>query len=248
MPSYPAAPLADIDPVDTSGDSAAPRARRDPAGTRRRILAAALEEFSRGGFAGARVDAIARRAETNERMLYYYYGNKERLYQAVLEKLYAEMIGAQRDFVLEHMYFRFKQAEEQVQIESSDPREAVIQLARFVWDFYYENPEFIRLLNSENLHEARHLKTSPHLGELVNPVIDVLRGVVERGQRSGIFHKDVDVSRLYLTISALGYYVLSNRYTISAVIGRDIASADEHEAFAQLHIKMLLAYLERPEG
>ena len=179
-----------------------------------------------------RLFAIARRAETNERMLYYYYGSKEKLFLTVLE----------------HMYFRFKQAEEQVQIESSDPREAVIQLARFVWDFYYENPEFIRLLNSENLHEARHLKTSPHLGELVNPVIDVLRGVVERGQRSGIFHKDVDVSRLYLTISALGYYVLSNRYTISAVIGRDIASADEHEAFAQLHIKMLLAYLERPEG
>jgi len=234
MPSSPAAPLADIDlPADaTQGGSGAPRARRDPAGTRRRILSAAIEEFSRGGFAGARVDAIARRAETNERMLYYYYGSKEKLFLAVLE----------------HMYFRFKEAEEQVQIASTDPREAVTQLARFVWDFYYENPEFIRLLNSENLHEARHLKTSPHLAQLVNPVIEMLRGVVGRGQRAGMFRDDVDVSRLYLTISALGYYVLSNRYTISAVIGRDIASADEHEAFAQLHIKMLLAYLERPEG
>ncbi len=232
MSSYSAAPFSDVETIDSPSDSATPRTRRDPAGTRRRILAAALEEFSRGGFAGARVDAIARRAETNERMLYYYYGSKEKLFLTVLE----------------HMYFRFKQAEEQVQIESSDPREAVVQLARFVWDFYYENPEFIRLLNSENLHEARHLKTSPHLSELVNPVIDVLRGVVERGQRSGVFRDDVDVSRLYLTISALGYYVLSNRYTISAVVGRDIASADEHEAFAQLHIKMLLAYLERPKG
>lgn len=144
------------------------------------------------------------------------------------------------------MYFRFKEAEERVQIEAADPREAVIQLARFVWDFYYENPEFIRLLNSENLHEARHLKASPHLGQLVNPIIEVLRGVVERGQRAGLFREDVDVSRLYLTISALGYYVLSNRYTISAVVGRDVASAEEHEAFAQLHIRMLLAYLEHP--
>jgi AcrR family transcriptional regulator len=232
MPSSPAAPLADIDlPADaTQGGSGAPRARRDPAGTRRRILSAAIEEFSRGGFAGARVDAIARRAETNERMLYYYYGSKEKIFLAVLE----------------HMYFRFKEAEEQVQIASTDPREAVTQLARFVWDFYYENPEFIRLLNSENLHEARHLKTSPHLAQLVNPVIEMLRGVVGRGQRAGMFRDDVDVSRLYLTISALGYYVLSNRYTISAVVGRDIASADEHEAFAQLHIQMLLSYLERP--
>ncbi|AXV77550.1 MULTISPECIES: TetR/AcrR family transcriptional regulator [Ralstonia solanacearum species complex] len=239
MPSYPAVPLADVDsPADAvqgetaPSDTGAPRARRDPAGTRRRILAAATEEFSRGGFAGARVDAIARRAETNERMLYYYYGSKEKLFLAVLE----------------HMYFRFKEAEERVQIEAADPREAVIQLARFVWDFYYENPEFIRLLNSENLHEARHLKTSPHLGRLVNPIIDVLRGVIERGQRAGLFRDDVDVPRLYLTISALGYYVLSNRYTISAVVGRDIASAEEHEAFAQLHIRMLLAYLERPEA
>ena len=95
MPSYP----ADIE-AEPRGESAAPRARRDPAGTRRRILAAAIEEFSRGGFAGARVDAIARRAETNERMLYYYYGSKEKLFLTVLE----------------HMYFRFKEAEEQVQI------------------------------------------------------------------------------------------------------------------------------------
>lgn len=70
--------------------------------------------------------------------------------------------------------------------------------------------------------------------------------MVERGQRAGLFREDVDVSRLYLTISALGYYVLSNRYTISAVVGRDVASAEEHEAFAQLHIRMLLAYLEHP--
>ena len=123
MPSHPAAPLADIE-ADAHGESAAPRTRRDPAGTRRRILAAAIEEFARGGFAGARVDAIARRAETNERMLYYYYGSKEKLFLTVLE----------------HMYFRFKEAEEQVQIESSDPREAVIQLARFVWDFYTRTP------------------------------------------------------------------------------------------------------------
>jgi AcrR family transcriptional regulator len=59
-------------------------ASRDPGRTRRRILAAALAEFSAKGFAGARVDAIARRAKGNKRMLYHYFGNKEALFSAVL--------------------------------------------------------------------------------------------------------------------------------------------------------------------
>ncbi|EHP40717.1 TetR family transcriptional regulator [Cupriavidus basilensis OR16] len=205
------------------------KTKRDPEGTRRRILDAATEEFAKGGLAGARVDQIARRAETNERMLYYYYGSKEGLFLAVLEKQYAE----------------FRAAEEQLHIVEEDPVAAVRTLARFVWDWYYRNPEFIRLVNSENLHEARHLKKSTQLHQLINPVVNVLADIVKRGQRQGVFRDNVDVSQLYLTISALGYYVLSNRYTISAVIGRDVAAQDEHERFAELHTDMLLAYLER---
>src|SRR5580693_8564192 len=63
---------------------------RDPERTRRRILAAALAEFSAKGFAGARVDAIARRARGNKRMLYHYFGNKEALFSAVLRLKMAE--------------------------------------------------------------------------------------------------------------------------------------------------------------
>lgn len=205
------------------------KTKRDPEGTRRRILAAATEEFAKGGLAGARVDQIARRAETNERMLYYYYGSKEGLFLAVLEHKYAE----------------FRAAEEQLHIVEEDPIAAVRTLARFVWDWYYQNPEFIRLVNSENLHEARHLKKSAQLQQLVNPVVDALADIVRRGQEQGLFRDNIDVSQLYLTISGLGYYVLSNRYTISAVIGRDVASQDEHERFAVLHTEMLLAYLAR---
>lgn len=203
------------------------KSKRDPEGTRRRILDAATEEFAKGGLAGARVDQIARRAETNERMLYYYYGSKEGLFLAVLERQYA----------------RFRADEARLQIEDEDPVVAVRTLARFVWDWYYEHPDFIRLVNSENLHEARHLKKSSQLHQLVNPVVDVLAEIIRRGQRKGVFRNGIDVSQLYLTISALGYYVLSNRYTISAVLGRDVASEEEHERLAQLHGDMLLSYL-----
>jgi len=206
-----------------------PKTKRDPEGTRRRILAAATEEFAKGGLAGARVDQIAKRAETNERMLYYYYGSKEGLFLAVLEKQYAN----------------FRADEEQLHITDEDPVAAVRTLARFVWNWYYDHPEFIRLVNSENLHEARHLKKSAQLDQLVNPIVDVLAEIVRRGQSSGVFRESVDVPQLYLTISALGYYVLSNRYTISAVIGRDVASQAEHERFVDLHTDMLLSYLKR---
>jgi len=62
-----------------------PAAVRDPERTRARILAAAFAEFAAKGFAGARVDAIARRARSNKRMLYHYFSDKKGLFQAVLK-------------------------------------------------------------------------------------------------------------------------------------------------------------------
>jgi len=68
---------------------------RDPARNRGRILAAALGEFARSGLGGARVDRIAARAGANKRMLYYYFGNKEDLFLAVLESRYAHIRRAE---------------------------------------------------------------------------------------------------------------------------------------------------------
>jgi AcrR family transcriptional regulator len=65
-------------------------AERNPERTRARILSAALKEFAAKGFAGARVDAIARRAAINKRMLYHYFGDKEGLFRAVLRRKIAE--------------------------------------------------------------------------------------------------------------------------------------------------------------
>ena len=77
-----------------------PKIKRDPEGTRRRILLAAAEEFANGGLFGARVDQIARRAETNERMLYYYFGSKEQLFTAVLEHAFSALNEAERTLEL----------------------------------------------------------------------------------------------------------------------------------------------------
>ena len=71
----------------------APALPRNPERSRARILAAALKEFAAKGFAGARVDAIARRACINKRMLYHYFGDKEELFKAVLRRKISQRQG-----------------------------------------------------------------------------------------------------------------------------------------------------------
>jgi AcrR family transcriptional regulator len=115
-----------------------PRVKRDPEGTRRRILEAATQQYSTHGLSGARVDAIATAACTNERMLYYYFESKEGLYVAVLEQMYAE----------------FARHELSLDLAGLQPADAIRTLARSIWDYFRANPRWLNLINNENLHEA----------------------------------------------------------------------------------------------
>jgi AcrR family transcriptional regulator len=186
--------------------SPAPKRRRDADATRGRILRAATLEFARQGFAGARGDRIARRAQSSERMVYYYFGSKEGLFREVLESA----------------YFSLQRAERSLRLDEFAPREALDEFCRFVWRYYLEHPEFIGLVNTENLQQARHLRKSGMLGELVSPVIGLLRALLERGARDGVFRPGLDAVELYIAIAALGYFYLSNLHTLSAVLDRDL--------------------------
>src|SRR3954471_3822957 len=179
---------------------------RDPGRTRRRILEAATEEFARYGLGGARVDRIAARSGANKRMLYYYYGSKDRLFLAALEESYARIRAAEHDLDLEHR----------------DPREALRKLVEFTWDYYLRHPEFMTLLNSENLHKGRHVQRSRRVRELHSPLVETLRGILRRGARQGLFRPGVDPVQLYISIAGEGYFYLSNRYTLSRIFERDL--------------------------
>lgn len=174
--------------------------------TRARILTAATSEFAQHGFGGARVDRIARRAEANKRMLYYYFGSKEALFLAVLEASYAAIRSAERDLDLEHR----------------DPREALKRLVDFTWRYYLEHPEFMTLLNSENLHKGRHVQRSARVRELHSPLVEMLGSILRRGARQGLFRTGVDPVQLYISIAGEGYFYLSNRYTLSRIFERDL--------------------------
>lgn len=204
---------------------------RDPNATRARILAAAKVEFAKKGLGGARVDDIAIRAKTNKRMLYHYFGNKEDLFRITLEDAYAEI----------------RVAEAGLEIEKDEPITALKRLVRFTWSYYLANPEFITLVNSENLHKARHIKASERMTEMSRPFVDRMRTLLERGARAKLFRKDLDPVQVNITIAAIGYYYLTNRFTGSIVFERDLMSDAALAQRLDFNIKTILRVVCTPE-
>jgi TetR/AcrR family transcriptional regulator len=200
---------------------------RDPERTSAAILAAAVEEFSAKGYSGARVDAIAERAGINKRMLYHYFGDKDALYVAVLEGAYTKI--------------RF--AERALQLSDRDPEEAIRELVRFTWNYFLENPEFLSLLGSENLHHAKFLKRSARIFDLHSPLVSVISDVLERGVRAGKFRRGIDPVQLYVTIASLGFFYLSNKWTLSTIFRRDLMRPEELEAWGMHITDVVLSFV-----
>jgi TetR/AcrR family transcriptional regulator len=203
--------------------------RRNPERTRKRILQAAIGEFSSKGLDGARIDEIARCSRANKRLIYHYFGNKKELFLAVLE----------------HAYDNIRHAETSLRLEGLDPETAIRRLTEFSFDYLLKNPDFIHLLNCENLHGGRHLRGSKRIRELNSPIINVLQQILKSGQSRGIFRSQVDALQLYVSIAALGYFYLSNIHTLSAVFGRDIADAREIEARRKHNVAVILGFLKQ---
>jgi AcrR family transcriptional regulator len=184
------------------------RRGRDAEATRRDILAAATVEFSRKGLGGARVDAIALRARANKRMIYHYFGSKEKLFSAVLEEAYGAIRSAELDLPLAELA----------------PGEALERLVRFTWDYYLAHPEFISLVNSANLHKARHVRESARFRASGPPFVGLVKSILDRGVAAGIFRPGIDPIQLNITIAAIGYYYLTNRFTSGILFERDFMS------------------------
>ena len=204
-----------------------PRKTRDAAATRQRILRAATSEFERHGYAGARIDLISRRARTFDRMIYYYYGNKMGLFRVVLENTYEDLW----------------RAEEALRLSGVAPQAGMRELIAFTWRYFVAHPEFIRLLNSENLQRGRNVRSSLRIGRLSSPFIDILSDLLRRGQARGIFRRGVDPVRLYLTIASLAYFYVSNRYTLSNFLNIDLMTYRNQDAWLAHITEVVLAAL-----
>ncbi|HMK79263.1 MAG TPA: TetR/AcrR family transcriptional regulator [Xanthobacteraceae bacterium] len=202
---------------------------RDRQRTRAAILKAATQEFAAKGLTGARVDAIARRARVNKRMIYHYFAGKDGLYLAVLEATYAAI----------------RAAELELHLSDRNPVDGMRELVLFTWRYFLAHPEFLSLLGTENLHKAAYLKRSRRIRELHSPLIGMISSLLARGARARVFRAGVDPVELYVTIAALGFFYLSNRHTLSTIFGRDL-SAPKSIAAREAHIvDVVLGYLKR---
>jgi AcrR family transcriptional regulator len=201
--------------------------QRDPEGMRLRILEAAKQEFAAHGLAGARVDRIAAKAGANKRMLYYHVGKKDDLYLAVLEGAYEKIRVEERALDLEHL----------------DPPRAIERLIDFTWNYFLRNPEFLALLNTENLARARHLKRSTKVKSMHSPFVEMIRTVVRRGVENGDFVVTIDPVQLYISIAALCFFYLSNSATLSVIFGRDLLDREARDERLDHMIALVLAAL-----
>jgi AcrR family transcriptional regulator len=183
---------------------------RNPESTKADILAAARIEFAKAGLSGARVDKIAEQSGANKRMIYHYFGGKEKLFAAVVEDAYTNIRSRERELGLDDVA----------------PMEAMRRLVEFTWRYYLENPEFITLVNSENLHLAKHIVGNRQLRKLQKTYVDTVGSILTRGEAEGVFRRGIDAAQLCITIAAIGFYYLNNRHTGGVLFGFNFTSRE----------------------
>jgi TetR/AcrR family transcriptional regulator len=201
--------------------------KRNSAATKEKILEAATKEFADKGYDGARVDEIALSSCVNKNMLYHYFGNKEQLFTAVLERTYEIIRSRQSD----------------LRIRGMAPEEGMRRLVEFTAKIWIEIPEFNRLLASENLHEARHVKQSRKIIAMYNPLLETIGELLDRGKRLGVFRDGIDPIDLYISVSALSAYYISHHHTFEAIFQTKLMTARRLQQRQKHVVEMVLRYL-----
>ena len=201
--------------------------QRDAERTKREILETATGEFAERGYAGARVDEIAARMRTTKRMIYYYFGSKEQLFVAVLERAYATIRAAEQTIDVDHL----------------DPAAAIRRLAELTFDHHEAHPDFIRLVSIENIHRAAHITGTDDFAGQNSPVIELIEGILARGRRQGAFTRDVDAVDLHMMISAFCVFRVANRHTFGAIFDRDLTDPGLRERYRTMVGDMVVDYL-----
>ena len=179
---------------------------RNPERTRERILGAALKEFAAKGFAGARVDAIARRAAINKRMLYHYFGDKEELFRAVLRRKVSER-----------------------QVWAADlPRDPAERLP-FWFQAACKDQDWIRLLEWEALQgDGKKLIDEK---ERLASTAEWLKRLRQR-QVNGELSSDFDPRHLALAMQSLTMYPIAFPQFTRLIMGQPVTDPDFQRAYS----------------
>jgi AcrR family transcriptional regulator len=201
----------------------------DPERTMADIIDVATHEFSEKGLAGARIDVIAEAMRTSKRMIYYYFGSKEGLYIKVLEAAYR----------------RIRLIETQLQLQDLAPVDALRKLVAFTVDYQLANPDFVRLVMTENIHRGEYLAQSKAIKKLNVPAIVGLRDVYVRGLAAGVFRTGIDMVDLHMSISALSVFNVANQHTFSLIFQRDLQTPAAVVARRESIVEMVVRYVRK---
>ncbi len=197
---------------------------RDPVRTKAQLTKAALSEFADHGFHGARVDRITRAVGCNPRLLYHYFGSKEKLYVSVIEDIFADIRAQERD----------------LQLAQLDPLPAMRRLVEFTYDFFDSNPHFVKMTRNENLLEGKFIARTEVVRTSSQPLIDAIGGIITRGRAEGVFRHGYDALQIYITIVALSAHHLNNGHTLTAIFGVDLLSPAWRQARRAHSIELVL--------
>lgn len=205
---------------------------RNPDNTKQMILDAARVEFAKAGLAGARVDQIAQTAGANKRMIYHYFGSKEQLFAAVVEDAYMDI----------------RSQETALGLDALSPSAALRKLVEFTWEYYLRNPEFITLVNSENLHQARHIAGNRQLRRFQKAYVETVEEILRRGVASGEFRQGIDAVQLCISIAAVCFYYLNNRHTGGVLFGFNFMSRNALAARIDFNVQTIMSMVAaRPD-
>lgn len=199
--------------------------KKDPEAVKANILEIATEEFAAHGLSGANINEIARKTSTSKRMIYYYFRDKEGLYCAVLEGVYASL----------------RKSEDMLELGDLPPVEALRRLIDATFDAHAKVPHFIRLVMIENIHNADYLRKSEIIPKMNRSIIDKLGKVCMRGKKEGLFRSGADALQLHWLISSFSFYNVSNRATFSASFGNEIFTQAAQKTLRERAKDMVLA-------
>ncbi|PTX42740.1 TetR/AcrR family transcriptional regulator [Allosediminivita pacifica] len=206
--------------------------RQNPDAVKQDILTVALSEFAANGLSGTRIDTIASRTRTSKRMIYYYFGDKLGLYTRALEAAYHKVREGEAALNLGHL----------------PPKEALARVVSFTFDHHRKNPDFIRMVMIENIHNAEHLAASQVIHDMNVTAIDKLAQICRRGQEEGVFREGLDPVALHWQISAVSFFNVSNRPTFSAIFGDALFDEEGQQRVRQQMVDAILAMVTRPEA
>jgi AcrR family transcriptional regulator len=196
----------------------------DPARTQANILEVATKEFATHGLSGARVDAIAEQTRTSKRMIYYYFGGKDGLYQAVLENAYSVVRAVEADLAL----------------ETQEPESALRNLVEQTFENDDMNEAFVRLVSIENIHRGEHLNTTGPLRDINKGIIRIIERILARGQAAGKFRSDLDAIDVHMAISALCFFRVSNKHTFGKIFKVDLSHPRRREKHKRMAVDAIL--------